>query len=109
MAHVWPMHVVFEIPHTTAIMRYVIPVGIAHEFTTIHGQFVANFVQFGGMFGADWPTTRPEFGAVFVANLSRNLPRIQGGFLGKFKANVLRCQSKQPIGPWAPVAPAVAS
>ena len=51
---------------------------------------MTNFVQSGGMFGADWPTTRPEFGAVFVANLSRNLSRIQGGFLGKFMANVLR-------------------
>ena len=72
---------------------------------------VMNFVQFGGMFGADWPTsatTRPEFGAVFVANLSQNLPQIHGGFVGKFMPNILRCQSKQPIGPWAPVAPAVA-
>ena len=47
---------------------------------------MTNFVQFRCMFGADWLTTRPEFGAGFVATLSRNLPRIQGGFLGKFRA-----------------------
>ena len=75
-------------------------------------EFCAVSVHVRGGLANNPPRIRGGFRGEFVTkpapNSGRVFGQVQGGFLGKFMANVLRCQSKQPIGPWAPVAPAVA-